>query len=86
MSYSLNNVVVEKKEEVGDKDITVALDGRHTAVLSRKAGKTSIAVLDGKYNSYCTKDIFPEYNKDVVVISDDEAKRLVTEMLSIFKR
>lgn len=86
MSYNLSNVVVEKKEGVGDKDITVALDGRHTAVLSRKAGKTSIAVLDGKYNTYCTKEIFPEYNQDIVRVEDDEAKRLVTEMLAIFKR
>lgn len=85
MSYDLNTVV-EKKEENSDKDITVALDGRHTAVLSRKAGRTSIAVLDNKYNNYCTRDLFPDYNKDVVVVSDVEAKRLVTEMLSIFKR
>ena len=73
-------------EESSDKDITVALDSRHTAVLSRKAGKTSIAVLDGKYNTYCTREVFPEYNLDVISASDDEAQRLVAKMLMIFKR
>ena len=73
-------------EESGDKNIAVALDNRHTAVLSRKAGKTSIAVLDGKYNSYCTKEVFPMYNKDVITVSDDEAKCLISEMLGIFAK
>lgn len=73
-------------EESGDKNITVALDSRHTAVLSRKAGETSIAVLDNKYNSYCTREVFPEYNRDVISVSDDEAKRLVKDMLILFKR
>lgn len=87
MSYNLNTVVLDSvKEESDDKDIVVTLDSRHTAILSRKAGKTSIAVLDKKYNSYCTRELFPEYNLDVITISDDEAKRLVKDMLMIFKR
>ena len=87
MSYNLDTSSV--KEESDDKDIVVTLDSRHTAVLSRKAGtgKTSIAVLDGKYNTYCTREVFPEYNLDVITISsNDEAKRLVKDMLMIFKR
>lgn len=90
MSYNLDTVVVSstKEEENGEKAITVALDSRHTAVLSRKAeaGKTSIAVLDSKYNAYCTREVFPEYNRDVISVSDDEAKRLVKDMLALFKR
>ena len=85
MSYELNTVVVDssaKEEESG----AVALDSRHTAVLSRNAGKTSIAVLDKKYNTYCTREMFPEYNQDVITSDDDEAKRLVAKMLMIFKR
>ena len=87
MSYELNTVVVDsfaEDEENSDKDITVNLDSRHTAVLSRKAGKISIAVFDGKYNDYCTREVFPEYNQDVIITSDDdEAKRLVKDMLMI---
>lgn len=89
MSYDLNTLVIDssaKEEESGEKTITVALDSRHTAVLSSSAGKTSIAVLDGKYNSYCTKEVFPEYNQDIVSCDDDEAKRLVKDMLAMFKR
>ena len=88
MSYNLDTLVVNSsaKEENDDKDIVVTLDSRHTAVLSRKAGKTSIAVLGGKYNTYCTKEIFPEYNQDIVRVEDDEAKSLIREMLMIFKR
>lgn len=81
MSYNLD---VNVKD--GEKTISVALDVRHTAVLSRKAGKTSIAVLDGKYNTYCTKEVFPMYNKDVITVSDDEALGLVKDMLMMFKR
>ena len=85
MSYELKNTV--SLAEDSDKDITVALDNRHTAVLSRKAGKTSLAVFDGKYNDYCTKEVFPEYNQDVITISsNDEALGLVKDMLMIFKR
>lgn len=88
MSYSLDVNVLDSstKEDNGEKTISVALDVRHTAVLSRCAGLTSIAVLDGKYNSYCTKEVFPMYNKDVITVSDDEAKRLVSNMLMMFKR
>ena len=86
MLMPLDLVAPKIGEESGDKNITVALDNRHTAVLSRSNGKTSIAVLDGKYNTYCTKEIFPEYNLDVITISDDEAKHLVKDMLMIFKR
>ena len=73
-------------EESSDKDITVALDNRHTAVLSRSNGKTSIAVLDNKYNDYCTREMFPEYNQDVITSDDDEAFGLVSNMLMMFKR
>ena len=76
----------KEKEDNGEKTVSVALDGRHTAVLSRNTGETSIAVLDGKYNSYCTKEVFPMYNKDVITVSDDEAKCLVAEMLGIFAK
>ena len=87
MSYNLDTLVIDSSnEESDDKDIVVTLDSRHTAVLSGRAGKTSIAVLDKKYNSYCTREIFPEYNLDVITISNDEAKRLVKDMLMIFKR
>ena len=88
MSYNLDVNVLDSsaKEDNGDETVSVALDGRHTAVLSRCAGLTSIAILDGKYNSYCTKEVFPMYNKDIITVSDDEAKRLVKDMLMIFKR
>ena len=88
MSYNLDTLVIDSSanEESDDKDIVVTLDSRHTAVLSRKAGKTAIAVLDSKYNAYCTREVFPEYNRDVISVYDDEAKRLVKDMLMIFKR
>ena len=86
MSYNLAYLNSPVKEESDDKDIVVTLDSRHTAVLSRKAGKTAIAVLDRKYNVYCTREVFPEYNLDVISVVDDEAKRLVKDMLMIFKR
>lgn len=86
MSYEVNAEVSVKEEYIGEKTIIVNLDDRHTAVLSRNDDRVSIAVLDGKYNSYCTKEVFPMYNKDVVKCSIDEAKRLVKNMLSIFKR
>lgn len=89
MSYDLNTLVIDssaKEEESGEKTITVALDSRHTAVLSRSNGKTSIAVLDNRYNDYCTREMFPEYNQDVITSDDDEAKRLVSNMLMMFKR
>ena len=88
MPYNLDVNVLDSsaKEDNGEKTVSVALDGRHTAVLSRCAGLTSIAVLDGKYNSYCTKEVFPMYNKDVITVSDDEAKCLIAEMLGIFAK
>ena len=88
MSYNLDVNVLDSsaKEDNGEKTLSVALDVRHTAVLSRCAGLTSIAVLDSKYNSYCTKEVFPMYNKDVITVSDDEAFGLVTNMLMMFKR
>lgn len=88
MSYNLDTLIDSsaKEEENGEKTITVALDNRHTAVLSRSNGKTSIAVLDSKYNAYCTREVFPEYNRDVISVSDDEAKRLVKDMLMMLKR
>lgn len=89
MSYEVNAEVSDfsiKEEYIGEKTIIVNLDDRHTAILSRNGDRVSIAVLDGKYNSYCTKEVFPMYNKDVVKCSIDEAKRLVKDMMAIFKR
>ena len=88
MSYELNTVVVDfaEDEESSEKTIVVDLDGRHTAILSKKYDEISIAVLDGKYNDYCTRELFPEYNKDIVRCGIYEAKRLIKDMLMIFKR
>ena len=90
MSYELNTVVVDsfaEDEESSEKTIVVDLDGRHTAILSKKYDEISIAVLDGKYNTYCTKEVFPEYNQDIVIrCRTYEAKRLIKDMLMIFKR
>lgn len=89
MSYEVNAEVSDfsiKEEYIGEKTIIVNLDDRHTAVLSRNDDRVSIAVLDGKYNNYCTREVFPEYDQDVVKCSIDEAKRLVKNMMAIFKR
>ena len=89
MSYELNTVVADfsiKEEYIGEKTVIVNLDDRHTAVLSRNDDRVSVAVLDGKYNDYCTKEVFPEYDQDVIKCSIDEAKRLVKDMMAIFKR
>lgn len=88
MSYELNTVVVDfaEDEESSEKTIVVDLDGRHTAILSKKYDEISIAVLDGKYNDYCTRELFPEYNNDIVRCGIYEAKRLIKDMLMIFKR
>ena len=89
MSYEVNAEVADfsiKEEYIGEKTIIVNLDDRHTAVLSRNDDRVSVAVLDGKYNDYCTKEVFPEYDQDVIKCSIDEAERLVKDMLAIFKR
>ena len=89
MSYELNTVVADfsiKEEYIGEKTVIVNLDDRHTAVLSRNDDRVSVAVLGGKYNDYCTKEVFPEYDQDVIKCSIDEAKRLVKDMMAIFKR
>ena len=89
MSYEVNAEVADfsiKEEYIGEKTIIVNLDDRHTAVLSRNDDRVSVAVLDGKYNDYCTRELFPEYNQDVIKCSIDEAKRLVKDMMAIFKR
>ena len=88
MSYELNTVVVDfaEDEESSEKTIVFDLDGRHTAILSKKYDEISIAVLDGKYNDYCTRELFPEYNNDIVRCGIYEAKRLIKDMLMIFKR
>ena len=89
MSYELNTVVVDsfaEDEESSEKTIVVDLDNRHTAILSKKYDEISIAVLDGKYNEYCTREVFPEYNLDIVRCGTYEAKRLIKDMLMIFKR
>ena len=89
MSYELNTYELKsfaEDEESSEKTIVVDLDNRHTAVLSKKYDEISIAVLDGKYNDYCTKEFFPEYNQDIVRCGTYEAKRLIKDMLTIFKR
>ena len=92
MSYEVNAEVADfsiKEEYIGEKTIIVNLDDRHTAVLSRNDDRVSVAVLDGKYDDdddYCTKEVFPEYDQDVIKCSIDEAKRLVKDMMAIFKR
>ena len=89
MSYEVNAEVADfsiKEEYIGEKTIIVNLDDRHTAVLSRNDDRVSVAVLDGKYNDYCTKEVFPEYDQDVIKCNIDEAKRLVKDMMAIFKR
>ena len=89
MSYELNTVVVDsfaEDEESSEKTIVLDLDGRHTVILSKKYDEISIAVFDGKYNDYCTKEVLPEYNQDIVRCGTYEAKRLVKDMLAIFKR
>ena len=89
MSYELNTVVVDsfaEDEESSEKTIVVDLDNRHTAILSKKYDEISIAVFDGKYNDYCTKEVFPEYNQDIIRCGAYEAKRLIKDMLMIFKR
>lgn len=89
MSYEVNAEVADfsiKEEYIGEKTIIVNLDDRHTAVLSRNDDRVSVAVLDGKYNDYCTREVFPEYDQDVVKCTIDEAKRLVKDMMAIFKR
>lgn len=89
MSYEVNAEVADfsiKEEYIGEKTIIVDLDGRHTAVLSRNDDRVSVAVLDGKYNDYCTREVFPEYDQDVIKCAIDEAKRLVKDMMAIFKR
>lgn len=89
MSYEVNAEVADfsiKEEYIGEKTIIVNLDDRHTAVLSRNDDRVSVAVLDGKYDEYCTREVFPEYDQDVIKCSIDEAKRLVKDMMAIFKR
>ena len=90
MSYELNTVVVDsfaEDEESSEKTIVVDLDNRHTAILSKKYDEISIAVFDGKYKNYCTKEVFPpEYNQDIIRCGTYEAKRLIKDMLMIFKR
>ena len=89
MSYELNTVVVDsfaEDEESSEKTIVVDLDNRHTAILSKKYDEISIAVFDGKYNDYCTKEVFPEYNQDIIRCGTYEAKRLIKDMLMIFNR
>ena len=89
MSYEVNAEVADfsiKEEYIGEKTIIVNLDDRHTAVLSRNDDRVSVAVLDGKYNDYCTKEVFPEYDQDVIRCGTYEAKRLIKDMLMIFKR
>ena len=89
MSYEVNAEVADfsiKEEYIGEKTVIVNLDDRHTAVLSRNGDRVSVAVLDGKYDDYCTKEVFPEYDQDVIKCSIDEAERLVKDMLAIFKR
>lgn len=88
MSYELNTLVVDfaEDEESSEKTIAVDLDSRHTAILSKKYDEIHIAVLDGKYNNYCTREVFPEYDQDVVKCGTYEAKRLVKYMMAIFKR
>ena len=89
MSYELNTVVVDsfaEDEESSEKTIVVDLDNRHTAILSKKYDEISIAVFDGKYNDYCTKEVFPEYNQDIIRCGTYEAKHLIKDMLMIFKR
>ena len=82
-------VTVEIKIESSEKTIVVDLDSRHTAILSKKydENEISIAVLDGKYNDYCTKEVFTKYNQDIIRCETyEEAKRLIKDMLMIFKR
>lgn len=89
MSYELNTVVVDsfaEDEESSEKTIVVDLDSRHTAILSKKYDEISIAVFDGKYDDYCTRELFPEYDQDVIKCRTYEAKRLVKDMMAIFKR
>ena len=89
MSYEVNAEVADfsiKEEYIGEKTVIVNLDDRHTAVLSRNGDGVSVAVLDGKYDDYCTRELFPEYNQDVIKCNIDEAKRLVKDMMAIFKR
>ena len=89
MSYEVNAEVADfsiKEEYIDEKTIIVNLDDRHTAVLSRNDDRVSVAVLDGKYDEYCTREVFPEYDQDVIKCSIDEAKRLVKDMMAIFKR
>ena len=89
MSYEVNAEVADfsiKEEYIGEKTIIVNLDDRHTAVLSRNDDRVSVAVLDGKYDDYCTKEVFPEYDQDVIKCRIDEAERLVKDMMAIFKR
>ena len=83
MSYELNTVVdsFAEDEESSEKTIIVNLDDRHTAILSKKYDEISIAVFDGKYNDYCTKEVFPEYNQDIISCGTYEAKRLIKDML-----
>ena len=89
MSYEVNAEVADfsiKEDYIGEKTVIVNLDDRHTAVLSRNGDRVSVAVLDGKYDDYCTRELFPEYNQDVIKCNIDEAKRLVKDMMAIFKR
>ena len=89
MSYEVNAEVADfsiKEEYIGEKTIIVNLNDRHTAVLSRNDDRVSVAVLDGKYDDYCTREVFPEYDQDVIKCSIEEAKRLVKDMMAIFKR
>ena len=89
MSYEVNAEVADfsiKEEYIGEKTVIVNLDDRHTAVLSRNGDRVSVAVLDGKYDDYCTKEVFPEYDQDVIKCRIDEAERLVKDMMAIFKR
>lgn len=89
MSYELNTVVVDsfaEDEESSEKKLVVDLDNRHTAILVKKYDEISIAVFDGKYKDFCTKEVFPEYNQDTVRCSTYEAKRLIKDMLAIFKK
>ena len=89
MSYELNTLVLDsfaEDEESSEKTIVVDLDNRHTAILSKKYDEISIAVLDGKYNDYCTRELFPEYNQDIIRCGTYKAKRLIKDMLMIFKR
>lgn len=89
MPYELNTVVVDsfaEDEESSEKTIVVDLN-RYTAILSKKYDEISIAVFDGKYNNdFCTKEVFPEYNQDIIRCGTYEAKRLIKDMLMIFKR